>query len=61
MADKLDPKEVVTFEELLVNKLIEQETEYNDIMEKLKQACNEDKTGKYRGILEQSREGKVVH
>lgn len=35
--------------------------EYNEIVKKLKQACEEDKTGRYRRILEQSREGKLVH
>lgn len=35
--------------------------EFNEVVEKLKQACDEDKTGEYQRILEQSREGKVIH
>lgn len=35
--------------------------EFNDVMDKLKEACDEDTSGRYRRILEQSREGKVVH
>lgn len=35
--------------------------ELDKVMKKLMQACDEDTTGKYRRILEQSREGKVVH
>jgi hypothetical protein len=35
--------------------------EYNEIMRKLKEACDKDKTGVYERILKQSREGKVVH
>ena len=35
--------------------------EYNDIMRRLKQACDEDKSGRYQKILQQSREGKVMH
>jgi hypothetical protein len=35
--------------------------EFNEVMQKLKQACEEDKSGVYERILKQSREGKVVH
>lgn len=35
--------------------------EYNEVMRKLKEACDEDKRGQYERILKQSREGKVVH
>ncbi len=35
--------------------------EFNDVMTKLKQACDQDKSGRYSRILEQSREGKIVH
>jgi len=35
--------------------------EYNEVMRKLKEACEEDKTGVYERILTQSREGKVIH
>lgn len=31
--------------------------EYNEVMAKLKEACDEDKTGQYERILRQSREG----
>lgn len=35
--------------------------EYNEVMRKLKEACDQDKTGRLERILKQSREGKVVH
>lgn len=35
--------------------------ELDEVLKKLRQACDDDKTGKYQRILEQSREGKVVH
>jgi hypothetical protein len=38
-----------------------QDKEYNEVMRKLKQACDQDATGQYERILKQSREGKVVH
>ena len=38
-----------------------QNMEFNEVMEMLKRACDEDKSGQYRRLLEQSREGKVVH
>jgi uncharacterized protein with PIN domain len=34
--------------------------ELDEILKKLKNACDEDKTGRYQRILEQSREGKVI-
>jgi hypothetical protein len=37
------------------------DTEFNDVMDKLKRACDDDKSGRYERILKQSREGKVVH
>ncbi len=51
-----------------VFRLIQQEDErlagdkeYNDVMNKLKEACDQDKSGRYQRILEQSRQGKVIH
>jgi hypothetical protein len=38
-----------------------QDVEFNEVMEILKNACDEDKSGQYQRLLEQSREGKVVH
>jgi hypothetical protein len=38
-----------------------EDKEYNEVMRKLKEACDEDKTGQYERILRQSREGKVIH
>jgi hypothetical protein len=38
-----------------------QDMEFNKVMEMLKKACDEDKSGQYQRLLEQSREGKVVH
>jgi hypothetical protein len=35
--------------------------EFSDIMKKLKRACDEDKSGRYQRILDQSRESKVFH
>ena len=35
--------------------------ELDEVLEKLHQACDEDKSGKYQRILAESREGKVVH
>jgi hypothetical protein len=35
--------------------------EFNEIMGKLKRACDEDKSGRYQRILNQCREGKIVH
>jgi hypothetical protein len=35
--------------------------EYSDVMRKLKQACDEDKSGRYQRILSQSGERKVAH
>lgn len=40
---------------------LSEDREYNEVMRKLKEACDEDKTGVYERILKQSREGKVVH
>jgi hypothetical protein len=40
---------------------LEGNSEFNEIMKKLKQACDEDKSGRYSRILSQSREGKVIH
>jgi hypothetical protein len=38
-----------------------QDREFNEIMEKLKQACDDDKSGTYQRILDQSRESKTIH
>ena len=40
---------------------LSEDKEYNDVMRKLKQACDEDKAGQLERILKQSREGKIVH
>lgn len=40
---------------------LSEDHEYNDIMKKLKQACDQDASGQLKRILNQSREGKVVH
>ncbi len=37
------------------------DTEFNALTDKLKKACEEDKTGCYQRILEQSRQDKIVH
>lgn len=36
-------------------------SELDEVLKKLRQACDEDQSGKYQRILEQSREGKVVN
>lgn len=38
-----------------------EDRELDTVFRKIEQACDEDKTGMYQKILEQSREGKVVH
>jgi hypothetical protein len=35
--------------------------ELTEVMKKLKQACDEDKSGEYQRLLNQFREGKVFH
>ena len=40
---------------------LEGDKEFNGVMEKLKKVCAEDKTGRYPRILDQSRQGKIVH
>ncbi len=40
---------------------LSEDLEYNEVMTKLKQVCDEDKSGVYQRILEQSRQGKVAH
>ena len=40
---------------------LSEDREYNEIMEKMKKACEEDKSGTYQRILDQSRVGKVCH
>jgi len=35
--------------------------ELDEVLKKLRQACDEDKTGQYERILRQTREGKVIH
>jgi hypothetical protein len=36
-----------------------EDKEYNEVMRKLREVCDDDKSGMYQRILEQSREGKV--
>jgi hypothetical protein len=51
-----------TFAKVLAEeKRLSEDREYNEVMRKLKEACDEDITGVYERILKQSREGKVVH
>ncbi len=38
-----------------------EDREFHDVMDKLNKACDEDKSGRYRRILDQSREGKIIH
>lgn len=45
---------------LVEEERLEGDREYNEVMRKLKEACDEDKTGLYDRILKQSREGKIV-
>ena len=40
---------------------LEGDKDFNDVRNKLKKACYEDKTGEYQTILDQLREGKVIH
>lgn len=40
---------------------LEADKEFNEVMEKITKACEEDKSGKLQKILNQSREGKVIH
>jgi len=35
--------------------------EFNQLLKKVKQACEEDKTGEYQRILDETREGKIFH
>ena len=42
-------------------KRLAENKELDDVLKKLRRACDEDKTGEYERILKQSREGKVVH
>jgi hypothetical protein len=35
--------------------------ELDAVLKKLRQACNEDKTGEFQRLLDQSRHGKVFH
>lgn len=49
-------EKVITEDERLAG-----DKELDSILRKLKQACQEDKTGGYERILKQSREGKVFH
>lgn len=48
-------------QQLAEEERLEGDNEYNEVIEKLKQACAEDKTGRYHKILEQSRQEKVIH
>jgi hypothetical protein len=38
-----------------------EDREYNEVMRKLKEACDQDNTGQYESILNQSGEDKVFH
>lgn len=40
---------------------LEEDKEFNEVMEQLTRACEEDESGNYQKILNQSREGKVIH
>lgn len=40
---------------------LDRDAEFNEVTEMLKRACDEDKSGRYQRLLEQSREGKMVH
>lgn len=40
---------------------LSEDKECNDVISKLQEACDQDKTGQYERILNQSREGKVVN
>ena len=40
---------------------LEEDKEFNEVMEKITKACEEDESGNYQKILNQSREGKVIH
>ena len=40
---------------------LQEDKEFNEVMEKLKKACEEDKLGRLQKILNQTREGKVIH
>jgi hypothetical protein len=43
------------------DKRLVENKELDNILNKLKRACDEDMTGEYERILKQSREGKVFH
>lgn len=40
---------------------LEKDMEYNEVMRKLKEACDEDKSGEYRRILSQIEKSTVLH
>lgn len=40
---------------------LEKDQEYNKVLRKLKEACDEDKSGEYRSILNQLEESKAFH
>ncbi len=46
---------------LAEEKRLEGDKEFNDVMDKLIKACEEDKTGRYQRIMDQSRQSKIVH
>lgn len=43
------------------DKRLAENRELDDILKRLKKACDEDITGEYERILKQSSEGKVIH
>ncbi len=56
------PESCVALERVIAeyNRLTENK-ELDNILKKLKRACEADKTGEYERIFKQSREGKVFH
>ncbi len=50
------------FEKVLAeDERLGKDTEFDEVTDKLKKACEEDETGRYQRILEQSRQAKIVH
>lgn len=46
---------------LTEEKRLKGDGEFHDVIGKLKQACDEDKSERYQRMLHQSREGKIIH
>jgi hypothetical protein len=51
----------ISFRVLAEEEKLGENKEFNEVMKKLKRACDKDKTGAHSIILNQSREGKVIH